>query len=206
MALANQKASLYGRTAEYGGQGWTDSDGNVRNDGVLHEGVIIDDVPQYDEETETYAFNVVGDNDVIISARNYWGDISSGYGAGAPSAGSIVDNSYVSLGELSLSYNVPREFLKPFAIQNFSLSVFARNVGYLYKTAPDGLNPRSNLNGGKLTGLEFGGSPITRTIGFGATGVILNNNKNRIMKKNIYKYFPCCLYASYFNDIMRKGF
>ncbi|PCE63631.1 SusC/RagA family TonB-linked outer membrane protein [Sediminicola luteus] len=160
--------SLRGRDTQYGGLSWTDGNGNARTDGMIEDAIVSPDAPVYNPETDSYDFSTSGENTSIIPARHYWAVRSSGWGAGAPTTHSVHENSWIRLTELSLGYNVPRKFLESFFIQNLSFNVFARNVGYLYKTAPDNLNPHSTINGGKLSGIEFGGSPITRTIGFGA--------------------------------------
>ncbi len=159
-------ASLYGRTAETGGMNWTDGDGNSRNDGLVIDGVSSDQ-PIYNEDTESYSYTTSGANTTVIPARWYWAVQSSGWGAGSPTTNAIYENSWVRLTELSLAYNLPKSIVSKIHLQNLSLSVFARNLAYLYKTAPDNINPSGGLNPGKVRGIEFGSSPITRQFGFG---------------------------------------
>ena len=160
--------SMFGRDAENGGLNWTDGSGNVRDDGTIIDAVVSASAPTLNEDGETYSFTTSGENTSIIPARHYHVVQSSGWGAGAPTTGSIYENSFVRLTELQLSYNVPKKFISDLNIQNLSLSIFARNLAYLYKTAPDNINPLGDISPGKIGGREFGSSPITRTLGFSA--------------------------------------
>jgi len=77
----------------------------------------------------------------------------------------VFDNSYVKCRELSIAYNIPRAALSKIKCKSLQLSVFGRNLFYLYKNLPmldaeaaDGTSWISQANIG-------GSSTTTRSIG-----------------------------------------
>jgi iron complex outermembrane receptor protein len=50
-------------------------------------------------------------------------------------------------------------------VQNLSLQLITRNPFYIYKTAPENINPAGELNPGKANGIEFSSLPMTRQFG-----------------------------------------
>ena len=78
----------------------------------------------------------------------------------------IQENSYVKMRELSLSYRLPKTFASKIRANNIELSVFGRNLFFLYRTLKD-LDPEQTTAGSRwyqnLT--NVGTNPSTRTIG-----------------------------------------
>lgn len=76
-------------------------------------------------------------NDIIVPSDFYyaeqygWG--SSGY---VTYEKSIIDNSYVKFRELSLGYSLPKVIASKLACKNLTLSVYGRNLFYIYKKMP----------------------------------------------------------------------
>jgi len=156
--------TIAGRDAEHGGLSWTDDSGLDRTDGYIFDGIVATDVV-WNDETETYDYTRVGENKTIMPARYYWALKSSGWGAGAPTTDAIYENSWVRITELSIGYNIPRSLLSSIMVQNLSLNLFARNLGYIHKTAPDNISPNGGMNPGKAQGIEFASLPMTRQFG-----------------------------------------
>ena len=157
-------ATIPGRDAEHGGLSWTDDSGRDRTDGVIMDGIVATDVI-WNDETQKYDYNRVGENTNIIPARYYWGWKSSGWGAGSISTDAIFENSWVRVTQLSLGYNIPRKLLSHIKVQNLSVNLFANNLGYIKRTAPDNISPQGGLNPGKAQGIEFASLPMTRQFG-----------------------------------------
>ncbi len=96
----------------------------VFNDGVILPGVKSDGSP----------------NDIIIDAASYY---MNTYGWGGPQynsssyyAKSIYENSYIKFREASLTYALPSDLTAKLGLQGASISVFGRNLFYLWKTLP----------------------------------------------------------------------
>jgi len=156
--------TIAGRDKEHGGLHWTDDSGRERDDGVIFDGIVATDVA-WNDETQKYDYTRVGENTTVMPARYYWALKSSGWGAGAPTTDAIYENSWVRITELSLGYSLPRRLLTKMYIQNLSFNLFARNLGYIMKTAPDNISPNGGLNPGKAQGIEFSSLPLTRQFG-----------------------------------------
>ncbi|WP_025762816.1 SusC/RagA family TonB-linked outer membrane protein [Dyadobacter tibetensis] len=164
------KNSLPGRTTELGGVTFTDAAGNVRNDGIIPEGVLADG----------YKVNVDG-TDIDLGGMPYSEAVDKGYLSPIPAYAyyenltqwgsgirefSVFENSWVSLREVSVGYNVPANVINKYKIQSLRVGLVGRNLTYLYMTAKDGINPeglKSN-NAGEFA--EYGGAPFTRNLGF----------------------------------------
>jgi len=164
------KNSLPGRNAALGGVTFTDATGKTRDDGIIPEGVLADG----------YNVNVDGQT-INLGGMPYKEAVSKGYLKPIPAYAyyenltqwgsgireySVFENSWVSLREISVGYNVPASFVNKLKIQSLRVGLVGRNLTYLYMTAKDGINPeglKSN-NAGEFA--EYGGAPFTRNLGF----------------------------------------
>ena len=142
--------TLDGRSAEYGGLPYTDTDGNTRNIGVIKEGVYEDGTP----------------NDKVVPYYRKYQD-TFGWGAGSgPVSISVFDGSYARLRELSLSYSLPKSVADNISfIQNLSITLLGRNLWFLYNNAPNNLDPTLVNGAGVSQGMEWGSLPSTRNYG-----------------------------------------
>ena len=93
---------------------------------VYDNGMILDGVKQDGSK-----------NDIMIPA-DVWYNWTYNWGTGDPTyyAHSIFDNSYCKVREISLSYNLPKKLSSKFSCRNLTVSVFGRNLFYLYKNLP----------------------------------------------------------------------
>jgi TonB-linked SusC/RagA family outer membrane protein len=167
------KNSLYGRDAQNGGiayyqdqstgkfvkagQGSTAGPNGekIYNDGMILKGNGADGKP----------------NEVIIDAPNYylntysWGSWP-GSGSYSTYEGAVFNNDFVKMRELSLSYSLPVKLRSKVKAQNFVISVYGRNLFYIYKALPY-LDPEEGvgtnwINQAISTG---GGTAATRSYG-----------------------------------------
>lgn len=166
------KNSLPGRNAELGGVTFTDANGVVRNDGIIPDGVLRDGIvsiidTDLDLGGMSYADAVAQGHLRPIPARNYYENLTN-WGSGIREY-SIFENSWVSLREVSLGYNVPASFASKVKMQTLRLSLVGRNLGYLYMTAKDGINPEGLMSNRAGEFAEYGGLPFTRQIGVSLT-------------------------------------
>ena len=102
---------------------------------------------------------VIRPNDIYINPEDYWMSVCRN----APSM-FIYDNSYVKCRELTLSYNVPKSWLKN-VVSGLTVSFVARNPFIVWKNIPN-IDPDSNYNNTTGMGLEYGSLPSRRSYGF----------------------------------------
>ena len=79
----------------------------------------------------------------------------------------IVNNTWIKLRELSLTYDFPQKWLeKQNVFKQASISLVGRDLFYIYKTLPDNINPEGTQGSGNAQGLEYASYPGTRSIMF----------------------------------------
>ncbi|MEN8226813.1 MAG: SusC/RagA family TonB-linked outer membrane protein [Bacteroidota bacterium] len=122
-------------------------------DGMVLEGVI----PTYDEEGNIVSTRT---NDVQTTSQAYWGLLGGHYSTtGEPF---VYDASYVRLREIVFGYTFN---LQSTSIQGLRLSLYGRNLGFLYN-ASEVLDPLVNVGTGNSTGgIEAFALPSTRQYG-----------------------------------------
>ena len=86
------------------------------------------------------------------------------YGWGmAAMPGSIQDNTWFCLREITLGYRLPEKICKKFGANYLRLGFTARNICYIINKLTDGLNPASISNNNPLQPMDIGGVPFYRT-------------------------------------------
>ncbi|MDB4285688.1 SusC/RagA family TonB-linked outer membrane protein [bacterium] len=133
-----------------GGLPYTDPDGVTRNAGVILDGVYADGTP----------------NDKVV--HHYFKYLPNAGGWGRfLSAPGVLDNSWVKLREVSLSYTVPGGLLsKVKVVEGLNVSLVGRDLLYLYSSLPDRINPEGANGAGNAQGLEWASFPGMRSFGF----------------------------------------
>lgn len=99
------------------------------------------------------------DNDIVINPEKYWMNVCRN----APSM-FIYDNSYVKCREITLSYNLPKTWLKN-VVSGLTVSFVARNPFIVWKNIPN-IDPDSNYNNTTGMGMEYGSLPSRKSYGF----------------------------------------
>jgi len=161
--------TLPGRTTDLGGVTFTDAEGKVRNDGIIPQGVLangfmvqVDGAPK-DLGGMSYADAVTAGYVKPIPAYAYYYNLTQ-WGSGIREY-STFENSWVSLREVSIGYNVPASLLTKAKIQSLRVSLVGRNLTYLYHTAKDGINPEGLYSNRAGEFMEYGGLPFSRNLG-----------------------------------------
>ncbi|MCI4669692.1 MAG: TonB-dependent receptor, partial [Bacteroidia bacterium] len=140
--------TLYER--EGNGLPYTDPDGNIRNVGVVLPGVQADGSPN--EQVVHYYYK-------YLPNAGGWGKILTTPG--------ILDNSWVKLRELAISYELPSSLLsKTSVFQSANLNLVGRDLFYLYASLPDNVNPEGTSGSGNAQGLEWASFPSMRSYSF----------------------------------------
>ncbi len=133
-----------------GGLPYTYPSGETANHGVIIPGVLEDGTPN--TEVVNYIWKY---------GRNGW---SMGL---FPQVDGIMENSWIKMRELVLSWSLPRPWLqKTGIVEDMSVSLVGRDLFYLYTTLPDNINPEGVNGSGNAQGLMFGAMPQQRSLGF----------------------------------------
>ena len=128
---------------------FTGPDGNTRNVGVILPGVQADGTPNT---------NVVHHYFKYIGNTGGWGRFLTTPG--------ILENTWVKLREVALTYQVPKKILGNKVFQDLSVSLVGRDLFYLYTTMPDNINPEGVNGAGNAQGLEWASFPGVRSFTF----------------------------------------
>lgn len=169
----NLKSTLVGRSKKHGGIERIDYAGNTVDNGIMLDAVFAEgsmapvqnpdgtsgeliDVSglTYKEAVEKY--NIRPTTTGMWYAWNYgWGSYCM--------PGSIQNNTWLSLREITLGYRLPERFCHKFGANYLRLGVTARNICYLINKLSDGLNPASISSNNPLQPMDIGGVPFYRT-------------------------------------------
>lgn len=158
------KSTLQYRDAAHGGLAYnaiSDADANYVADpkGSRHDGVILDGV------------NSAGaKNTKVITAAMYYMNTFNWETAGLYE-NAVYNNSYIKMREVTLSYNLPKGVASRLHFQNIQLALIGRNLFYIYKTLPYGLDPEVPVGSSWLSqGIDGGSAAPTRSFGVSLRG------------------------------------
>lgn len=164
--------TLEGRDASHNGITWTSKYDNITyDDGLIPDGVFKPG--QMVTQADGTVVNVGGmsfkeayDKGFVepSHAPQYY------YRYGSSSTGVsdywVVKNTWVSLRQVSLSYNFPKSIYEKLKMNNLSFSAIGRDLFYIYNSLPANLNPASNNSNNTAYSGEQGFLPMMRTITF----------------------------------------
>lgn len=170
-AYGYTEASLDYRDAEHGGITWTsqyaDSKGQTFSDGVIPEGVFEEgtkvtcvDGKVRDLSGMSFADAVKAGyvEPVHASTYHYW---SNSWGTGTVNDYWVNDLSYIALREITLAYRLPKNLVSKIGAKGITVSFTGRNLGYLYNSLPNNLNPEGIRGNNAAEFRERANSPIT---------------------------------------------
>lgn len=78
----------------------------------------------------------------------------------------VLENSWIALRQVALTYNFSKSLVQKLKLNNLSLAVIGRDLGYLYQSLPHNFNPASNNSNNTAFSGEVGFLPKTRNITF----------------------------------------
>jgi iron complex outermembrane receptor protein len=161
----NFKNSLKGRNAASGGISYTDG-GVSHDDGIIPDGVFNDGITigGTDVSGMSYADAFKAGLVKPVPAYAYYENLSQ-WSSGIREY-SIFENSWVAVREVTVGYDLPASIYKKVSFSSLRVSVTGRNLGYLHKTAKDGINPEGLYNNNSAGFAEYGGLPYIRSMGF----------------------------------------
>lgn len=147
------ETSLYARDAAHGGLTWTsqydDIQGRTYEDGVIPEGVFAEgqkvtapDGSTVDVGGKTYQ-EAYEAGYVEPTHASFYTYFNNSWGSGTVNDNWFNEVKYIALRNISVGYNFPKNIARSLKAQNVYLSFNARNLGYLYNSLPNNLNPES---------------------------------------------------------------
>ena len=150
-SLSNAVAAQQGTAAFTvdGREAFYNGDGGLVADGVVNTGTEAN--PVYEENTQA------------VDPQAYWTRVG---GENGITEEFVYDASFVKLRQVTLSYRLPPAWVQPAFLQSARVSVFGRNLAYLFKNTP-GFDPESTYSTALTNqGREAFAYPPTRSIGF----------------------------------------
>ncbi len=133
-----------------GGLPYTDPDGNVRNVGIILDGVYENGAA----------------NDKVVHYYYKYLPNAGGWGK-YPTRPGILQNNWIKFRELALTYQFALALMKKSKVfQSLSLSLVGRNLFYIYTSIPDKVNPEGTNGAGNARGLEWASYPGMRSVSF----------------------------------------
>ena len=116
----------------------------------------------YDESVGLRGGQTLASQNTWVKASNYWmsTDANARY--------YLYDTDFIKLREVSVGYEFPRSLLSKWGnvIQSMKISFVGRNLGYIHKKTPKGIDPEASSSLGVIRGIEQGFSFPTASYGF----------------------------------------
>ncbi len=147
------ETSVAGRDAEHGGLAWTtnyaDSKGQNFVDGVIPDGVFATgqkvtapNGQSIDVGGLTYK-EAMDKGYVEPTHASYFTYRNNSWSTGVINDDWFSEVNYIALRNVSVSYSLPTSLARKMKASSLSVSLNARNLGYLYNSLPNHLNPES---------------------------------------------------------------
>jgi len=152
-AYGMMETSLEFRDEEHGGMTWTsqypDAAGQTFHDGMIPDGVFADGQEVVTPTGETVNVGGLSYQEAYDAGyvepthASIWTYFNSAWSSGVVNDNWFNEVKYIALRNVSLGYNLPRSLAQKIKAQNLYVSLNARNLGYLYNSLPNNLNPES---------------------------------------------------------------
>lgn len=102
-------------------------------------------------------------NDIVIPAETYWQDLADG--ADQITEPFVYNDSFIRLRSASLTYTFPASLLRDGFVKGASISLVTHDPFILMKHVPN-IDPETNYTNENGQGMELGGYPAVRSLGF----------------------------------------
>ncbi len=164
--------SVHGRDEATGGITWTSAyDGKTYDDGRIVDGVFQpgQTVTQADGtqvDVGGMTFKEAYDKGYVEPTHTPQFFYRYGSSSTGVSDYWVLENTWIALRQVAISYNFPKEIARKLKLNNLSLAIIGRDLLYLYQTLPYNFNPASNNSNNTAFSGENGFLPKTRNISF----------------------------------------
>lgn len=173
------KSTLEGRDKEHGGIARINYKGETVYDGLMLDAVFAEgtQAPTQNPDGTVGAMIDVGgmtykeaveEHNVRPVMTGMWYALNYGWGMPAM-PGSIQDNTWFALREITVGYRLPEKLCKKFGANYLRLGFTARNICYIINKLTDGLNPAAISSNNPLQPMDIGGVPFYRTYALNLT-------------------------------------
>jgi iron complex outermembrane receptor protein len=164
MASGSLAGSLKGRPG-YGGLERTMTDGTKVMDGMIPDGVFDANTKINGTDVSGMTYQQAYDNGIVspVAARTYYANLYE-WTTGIREA-SIHELSWIALREISLNWNLPKDWTNKVFVKGASIGFVVRNVGYLYNSLPDNIHPEGLKSNLSYEFIEAGGNIYSRNFG-----------------------------------------
>ncbi len=147
------EASLYARDAAHGGLEWTtqfaDSKGQIYEDGVIPDGVFkagqkVITPAGVSQDVSGLTYREAYEKGYVEPTHaSYFTYRNNSWSTGVINDDWFAEVNYIALRNISVSYSLPATLARKMKASTMSLALNARNLGYLYNSLPNNLNPES---------------------------------------------------------------
>ncbi|MGO4913763.1 SusC/RagA family TonB-linked outer membrane protein [Leeuwenhoekiella sp. W20_SRS_FM14] len=146
-------SSLRGRDEANGGVSWTsqysDIEGRTYSDGIIPEGIFQEG--QMITAPSGESVNVGGmtyqeayDQGLVEPTHaSFYNYFTNSWGQGVVNDNWFKEVKYIAIRNISLGYNLPKSISDKLNARNLYIGVNARNLGYIYNSLPNNINPES---------------------------------------------------------------
>jgi iron complex outermembrane receptor protein len=152
-AYGIMETSLAYRAPEYGSITWTsqyeDTKGQVFTDGLIPEGVFAEGQTVVAPNGESVNVGGMSYQEAYEAGyvepthAGFYTYLNNSWGTGVINEDWVSEVKYIALRNISIGYNLPKNLAQKINAQNLYVSLNARNLGYLYNSMPNHLNPES---------------------------------------------------------------
>ena len=141
----------------------TDGTDRVVNDGIIPECVFQPGSVIGGQDVSGMSYQAAYEQGLVnpLSTYKYYDNVY-GWSGGIREEG-IMKCSWIALREISIHWQLPKKWVN---MQNVSIGLMARNVGFLYNSLPDNIHPEGLNTTYSSECMESGGAVFSRNIGF----------------------------------------
>ncbi len=170
MAYGLLEGSMKYRNEDYGGISWANSSGNLYNDGMIPQGVFESETVIDGQSVGNMSYKEAYEQGLVEPVHaSFWHYYSNSWSTGVVDNNMVLENSYIGIRSVSLSYSFSGLLFKNLKVEGGSLTLFGRNLGYIYKSLPNNMHPFGIRSNRAAASHEWGLSPYLRTIGLALT-------------------------------------
>ncbi|MCU7550959.1 SusC/RagA family TonB-linked outer membrane protein [Chitinophagaceae bacterium LB-8] len=166
--------SIFGRDAQSGGITWTSkyaNDGGTYDDGrivdgVFDNGTVVTTPSGAKQDVSGMTFEEAYKAGFVEPTHTPQFFYRYGSSSTGVSDYWILENSWIALRQVALSYAVPQKFYSKMKLNGLSVSMVGRDLNYLYQTLPYNFNPGANNSNNTAYSGEEGFLPKMRNFVF----------------------------------------
>jgi iron complex outermembrane receptor protein len=163
------QSTMYGRDTENGGITWTskkDGTGATYHDGIIPDGVFDAGVVVDGNNVGGMTYKQAYEKGLVEPEHaSAWYYKTNSWGGGVINNNVVMENSYIGIREVVFGIDIPAKYCTKLKLKNLSIQFVGRDLGFLYNTMTNNINPFSIRSNRAGAASEWGLVPYTRTYG-----------------------------------------